>query len=76
MDDVWRLLIERRKRRRLSQEELAQACGVRQATVSRWETLQDAPRWKHYPVLARTLGISEKRLAQDIAANFAVQKNS
>lgn len=48
---------ELRKLKQLSQEEIAEQCGVSPSSVSRWETGNLSPSYKHLTQLAKVLDI-------------------
>ena len=49
---------ERRKKLKMTQAELAEKLGVRQSTISQWESGISVPRADKLPQLARLLGCS------------------
>ena len=51
-------IIQLRKQRDWSQEELAQKIGVSRQTVSAWETSQSSPEISHIIALSNLLGVS------------------
>jgi transcriptional regulator with XRE-family HTH domain len=51
-----------RKARRWSQKRLAEACGVEQSSVSRWERGAAVPSEGHKIVIARSLEVEARRL--------------
>lgn len=57
-----------RKRKRMSQVELAEQCEVSDSTVSSWESGERFPREKHLIALARALDTTPSRLLADTKA--------
>ena len=58
-------IIQLRKQRDWSQEELAQKIGVSRQTVSAWETSQSSPEISHIIALSNLLGVSTDYLLRD-----------
>lgn len=58
------LLAAETRRRRFTQDQAAQAIGVRQQTFSRWVTGKQHPSDEHLAAVAKYLGISRGRLAE------------
>lgn len=50
-------LVSLRKTRGLTQQEVADACGVSRQAVTQWETGRSTPSPKHYGVLNDLLGV-------------------
>ena len=55
-------LVDARKSQGLTQRELAQAVGVSQATVSRWEKGARLPRLWHALAMCQVLGVPESEI--------------
>lgn len=51
-----------RKEQKLTQDAVAEACGVDRATISKWETGEFAPRVEKLPKLAAILNCSLDKL--------------
>lgn len=64
---VWLLLHEGRRRKRLSLRALAQILGVNTSTVLRWEQLETVPLATQERALADALGISLATVRKDCA---------
>lgn len=62
--DMGRIIREARKRARINQGKVAEACGVSQSAVSHWEKGDTLPALKKIPVLAGVLGITEQTLIE------------
>lgn len=54
-----------------TQQQIAEALGVHQPIVSRWLTGKDFPRYHNLRRLADAMGMSERDLADQIAAAAA-----
>ena len=55
---IGRILVEHRRRRNITQEELAEYIGVSKASVSKWETATTYPDITLLPQLATFFNIS------------------
>ena len=55
-------IAELRERRKLTQEQLASACGVDKTAVSHWETGHSAPRASRMGKVAKALGVKAGEL--------------
>lgn len=64
MDDLKSL----RRRKFLTQKELAAKVGVSYQTVQSWEAGAAMPRLRHVPKLAEVLGVDAEQLAEILAA--------
>lgn len=82
-------LIELRKNKKVTQEQLAEFCGVTKASVSKWETAQTLPDILLLPRLAAFFGVSIDKLIgyemhltmeqihkvyEELAADFATKE--
>lgn len=56
--EVGRRIQERRKQKRLTREQLAQAVCISVQAVSRWENGESMPNIGTFPALCKTLGAS------------------
>lgn len=54
-----------RKARNLTQDEVAEACGVDRATISKWETGEFSPRVDKLVKLANILGCTVDELLEE-----------
>ena len=54
-----------RKAKGLSQENVAQACGVDRSTVTKWENGNFMPRAEKLPALAKFLGCTIEELLKE-----------
>lgn len=54
-----------RKLCKLSQAEVAKACGVDRSNVSRWESGEYMPQVKKLPIIAKILGCTIDELLQE-----------
>ena len=66
---------ELRKKRKLSQEEIAEKINVTRQTVSNWETGQTVPDLYQAKELAKVLEISIDELFENIEENLKIQNN-
>ncbi len=62
MDHSKSLLAVARERKGLTQSDLAEACGVTQATISNWETNECVPHASQWSVIAEAYEITLSRL--------------
>ena len=51
-----------RKRRKLTQDDLARLTGIAQATISSWESGKNPPSRRLLALLAKALGVKETRI--------------
>ena len=53
-----------------SQESIAEKCGVRQVTISSWESGETRPRYNRLPIVAKGYGLPLGKLRALWAASF------
>lgn len=68
-------LIELRKSRGLSQDELGNALGVSRQTISKWELAQSYPDFQRLVLLSDYFGLSLDALVKDIDVQDVRNKN-
>ena len=68
-------LIELRKAKGLSQDELGQRIGVSRQTISKWELAQSYPDFQRLVLLSDYFGMSLDVLMKDIDVQDAREKN-
>lgn len=68
-------LIELRKAKGLSQDELGQRIGVSRQTISKWELAQSYPDFQRLVLLSDYFGLSLDALVKDIDVRDVRQKN-
>jgi len=68
-------LIELRKSKGLSQDELGQRLGVSRQTISKWELAQSYPDFQRLVLLSDYFGLSLDALVKDIDAQDVREKN-
>ena len=68
-------LIELRKTKGLSQEELGNALGVSRQTISKWELAQSYPDFQRLVLLSDYFGLSLDALVKDIDVQDVREKN-
>ena len=68
-------LIELRKSKGLSQDELGQALGVSRQTISKWELAQSYPDFQRLVLLSDYFGLSLDALVKDIDVQEVRSKN-
>lgn len=68
-------LIELRKSKGLSQDELGQRLGVSRQTISKWELAQSYPDFQRLVVLSDYFGLSLDALVKDIDVQDVREKN-
>lgn len=68
-------LIELRKAKGLSQDELGQRIGVSRQTISKWELAQSYPDFQRLVLLSDYFGLSLDALVKDIDVQDVRQKN-
>lgn len=68
-------LIELRKSKGLSQDELGQRLGVSRQTISKWELAQSYPDFQRLVLLSDYFGLSLDALVKDIDVQDVRQKN-
>lgn len=62
--EVGRRIQDRRKQKRLTQEQLAQALCISVQAVSKWENGESMPNIGTFPVLCKTLAVSADALLE------------
>ena len=68
-------LIELRKSKGLSQDELGQRLGVSRQTISKWELAQSYPDFQRLVLLSDYFGLSLDALVKDIDVQDVREKN-
>ncbi len=68
-------LIELRKSKGLSQDELGQKLGVSRQTISKWELAQSYPDFQRLVVLSDYYGLSLDALVRDVDVQDVREKN-
>ena len=68
-------LIELRKSKGLSQDELGNALGVSRQTISKWELAQSYPDFQRLVLLSDYFGLSLDALVKDIDVQDVRDKN-
>lgn len=68
-------LIDLRKRKNLSQEELGAEIGVSRQTVSKWESGQSYPDFQRLVLLSDYFGLTLDELVKDIDVRRVREKN-
>ena len=68
-------LIELRKAKGLSQDELGQRIGVSRQTISKWELAQSYPDFQRLVILSDYFGMSLDALMKDIDVQDVREKN-
>lgn len=68
-------LIELRKSKGLSQDELGQRLGVSRQTISKWELAQSYPDFQRLVLLSDYFGLSLDALVKDINVQDVREKN-
>ena len=68
-------IIELRKSKGLSQDELGNAIGVSRQTISKWETGQNYPDFQRLVLLSDYFGMSLDTLVKDINVEEIREKN-
>ncbi|MBQ2993927.1 MAG: helix-turn-helix transcriptional regulator, partial [Peptococcaceae bacterium] len=68
-------LIELRKAKGLSQDELGQRIGVSRQTISKWELAQSYPDFQRLVLLSDYFGLSLDALMKDIDVQDVREKN-
>lgn len=69
-------LIELRKSKGLSQDELGQRIGVSRQTISKWELAQSYPDFQRLVLLSDYFGLSLDALMKDVDVQDVREKNS
>ncbi len=69
-------LIELRKAKGLSQDELGQNLGVSRQTISKWETAQSYPDFQRLVLLSDYFGISLDSLVKDLDVQEVRERNN
>lgn len=69
-------LIELRKSKGLSQDELGQRLGVSRQTISKWELAQSYPDFQRLVLLSDYFGLSLDALVKDIDLQDVREKNA
>ena len=68
-------LIQLRKERGLSQDELAQKIGVSRQTISKWELAQSYPDFQRLVLISDYFGLSLDALVKDVDVQDVRDKN-
>lgn len=68
-------LIELRKSKRLSQEELGHEIGVSRQTISKWESAQSYPDFQRLVLLSDYYGLTLDELVYDLDVQEVREKN-
>lgn len=73
---IGRKILEFRKKKNFSQEDLAEKIGVSRQTISKWELDETVPDLRQAKLLAKEFGVSLDELADNDVENVLVEKIS
>ena len=74
--EIGKKIMELRKKRGLSQEELAEMIGVARQTISKWELGETSPDIKQSKELSKIFNVSLDELTDNDIKNILVEKTS